>query len=167
MNMRTIFSAAGWLGALILTVIDFATSYSGIKAILPQDSKSWILWALPMVIALLSLSFNATSSYLLQHFAQEKFTGISKLFLLLCWAGFLLFDAASSWVGLVSAMIGQDLGSFDAIVDAISGLDHAKMVLATSVAFLCVWGPFLCTHFWEIMAKSGGGPFAALSKAFS
>ncbi len=153
--MKFIFAYFGFGAAAILTVIDLVTSWMGINTLVPEGNESLILMVVPVAVACMSLAFNATSSYLLILFREQETTGLSKIFLLVIWLCFLVFDGVSSWLGLLSCLHEGSIGTLNEIAVACRGLDGAQNIMCLSVAVLATAGPFLATVFWDL-ASAGG-----------
>ena len=160
--MKTIFGYLGFGSALILTFIDFGTSYAGIQALISPEATSIVVRVLPFVMAGLALSFNATSSYLLVMFQTKGFTKFSQWFLICAWMGFLIFDGVSSWIGMIYAVSGVEMLTDGGMTKAFESLNEAQLGLATVVSILATFGPFLATVFWDLSEEDAGQSFSAM-----
>lgn len=159
--MKSIFAYFGFGAAAVLTVIDLVTSWMGIDTLIPDGNESLILMVVPIAVACMSLAFNATSSYLLVQFREQDAAALSKMFLLVIWLCFLVFDGVSSWLGLLSCLHEGEIATLSEIASACRGLDGAQNIMCLSVAVLATAGPFLATVFWDL-ATTGGFSLTAL-----
>ncbi len=147
--MKSVFGIIGLLAALLLTAMDFYTSYVGAHAIIPIDKG--ILTYVPLVMASLILAFNATSAYIFITVRDLGYTEPSKVFILGLWGFFLLFDALSSWVGFMLPIAdSHSLG----IMETFWNLSPLQKLFSILIPTLMVTGPFLTTVFWEMCSDA-------------
>jgi len=155
--MPKLFAAVGLVAAIFLTVIDFSTSFNGIKTVLPAHTTSWILTSCPWLLATPAFTFNGSSAYLFRHFRMEGLGGAASLILFCCWIAFLLYDWTTSLVGVLAEFVGGNtVGSLPGIVAAFNSLDIAQRILAVTIAALACAGPFLASAFGDLLAEQLG-----------
>lgn len=90
--MVVLFAITGLLAALALCVIDFVTSYSGVRSVMPPGTESIILRSIPFLFAVLAITFNGTSAHLFRHFRRGRYGGLASFVLLVAWVNFLAYD---------------------------------------------------------------------------
>lgn len=151
--MSAVFAIAGLVSALVLCLIDFITSYHGVRAVIPEGNDSWILKITPVLFAVLALTFNGTSAHLFRHFRRGRFGGVATLALLAVWLNFLAYDWITSFAGVVAEFAGRPLGSVEAIWEAYMALSLAQQYVATVIAILASAGPFLASAFSDLAAE--------------
>ncbi len=149
--MSRFFAIAGLLAALVLTVIDFVTSYRGIRAIIPADTQSFVLGVTPYVIAIMALAFNSCTAKLFRLYRDH---GLGGMILFGLWTLFITYDLGTSFAGIVLEMAQRPLEDIGAAVEAFAGLDPAGKTFAAVLAVLVGSSPYLASAFSELAREA-------------
>lgn len=151
--MVLVFAFAGLLAAIVLSIIDFVTSYQGVKAVMPPGNESAILMSIPPLFAVLALTFNGVSAHLFRHFRRGRYGGFATLVLFLVWLNFLSWDWITSFAGITSEFAGGPLGTVEHILAAFNNLTSAQKYVAVVIAALASSGPFLASAFADLIKE--------------
>jgi hypothetical protein len=129
--------------------------YSGIDAFIPPGNESFILAITPFIFAVLAISINATSAWLLRMLEDDHHTDFAKSYLAITFIAFLTYDGLSSFVGLLGEFHGEPITSLAGIVTAYKEIGPARGMLSAAIALLASFSPLLVSVFWDLWSQLG------------
>ena len=156
----SIFYVIGFVCCALLTVLDYYTSFTGVRNFVSLDASDLWRLHLPLILAGVAVTFTASSAVILEYFFTDNDKGPKVLILMTCFFVAIGYDLISSFLGTV--------GGITATADSIQALgkaSHSQILFSVFSAGLMLLGSFLVSKFFYLL-KSCPGMIGEMFRAF-
>ena len=154
-KMVKVFAIVGLFLSIVLTFLDFFTSVMGVRQIMGGGNGGWVVSMMPWVFGGLAVTFNGLSAHVFRMYAERGFGTFATTLTFCMWAFFVVYDTASSFLGILHSYTGKEINSLEILEQAWFEMGVLPGVLAIFMSVLLSCGPYLCSMFSDLAVKEG------------
>jgi hypothetical protein len=144
-----VFYLIGFLSCLALTVFDFYTSFTGIRAFAsPEASNVWRTY-LPAVMSGVAITFVACSTIIIERFVAQQ--SPKTILMMVCFLVSVIYDLVSSFLGTVAGMM-----NIESSIEAFHKASQELIVFSAVAASLMMLGSFLLSKWFHLLKTCPG-----------